>query len=212
MGRKEATSRGFSRSSGRRSAAHNTASPMRWPFRAKRGVVAAVVLVLLAIVGFAVIRETTTTARGTTPSEARPVTKPARPAFTAAEEAYIRALWPIHGEVERSTVRLSLGQIFYKINDMDRTKLKARADEALATYQRSEARIQALDPPASVRHEHEEYLAAVALFRQSAIEVLKMFADGRDDHLNAAYPMGQQASDKIREVGGKFWPNEFPPN
>jgi len=42
--------------------------------------------------------------------------------------------------------------------------------------------------------------------------VLKMFDDGRDDHLNAAYPMGQQASDKIREVGGKFWPHEFPPN
>ena len=109
-------------------------------------------------------------------------------------------------------MRLSLGQIFYKINDMDRTELKARADEALATYERSEARIRALEPPASVRHEHEEYLAAVGLFRRSAIEVLKMFADGRDDHLNAAYPMGQQASDKIREVGGKFWPHEFPPN
>ena len=212
MGRKEATSRGFSRSSGRRSAAHKATSSLRWLPRAKRGVVVAAVLALLAIVAYAVIREATTTARELTPPQARPVAKPPRPAFTPAEEAYIRALWPIHGEVERSTVRLSLGQIFYKINDMDRTKLKARADEALATYQRSEARIQALDPPASVRHEHEEYLAAVALFRQSAIEVLKMFADGRDDHLNAAYPMGQQASDKIREVGGKFWPNEFPPN
>ena len=212
MGRKEATSRGFSRSSGRLSAAHKAASRSAWLPGAKRGVVAAAVLVLLAIVGFAVIRETTTTARGTTPSQARPVAKPSRPAFTPAEEAYIRALWPIHGDVERSTVRLSLGQIFYKINDMDRTKLKARADEALATYERSEARIRALEPPASVRHEHEEYLAAVALFRRSATEVLKMFADGRDDHLNAAYPMGQQASDKIREVGGKFWPHEFPPN
>lgn len=212
MGRKEATSRGFSRSSGRRSAAHKAASRWAWLPRVKRGVLAAAVLVLLAIVGFAVIRETTTTARGTTASQAPPVAKPPRPAFTPAEEAYIRALWPIHGDVERSTVRLSLGQIFYKINDMDRTKLKARADEALATYQRSEARIRALEPPASVRHEHEEYLAAVSLFRQSAVEVLKMFDDGRDDHLNAAYPMGQQASDKIREVGGKFWPNEFPPN
>jgi hypothetical protein len=39
-----------------------------------------------------------------------------------------------------------------------------------------------------------------------------MFEDGRDDHLNAAYPLSQQASDKIREVGLKFWRNEFPPN
>ena len=212
MGRKEATSRGFSRSSGRRSAAHKAAPPLRWLPHAKLGVVAAAVLALLAIVAYAVVREATTSARGVTPPQVLPVSKPPRPAFTPAEEAYIRALWPIHGDVERSTVRLSLGQIFYKINDMDRTSLKARADEALATYQRSEARIRALEPPASVRHEHEEYLAAVDLFRRSAIEVLKMFADGRDDHLNAAYPMGQQASDKIREVGGKFWPHEFPPN
>jgi hypothetical protein len=109
-------------------------------------------------------------------------------------------------------VRLSLGQIFYKINDLDRRALKARADEALATYRRSEARIRALEPPASVRHEHEEYLTAVDLFRRSVVEILKMFEDGRDDHLNAAYPLSQQASDKIREVGLKFWRNEFPPN
>jgi hypothetical protein len=212
MGRKEATARGFSRTSGRRPAVAKAASRSGWLRPAKRGAVAAAILALLAIVAFAVIREASTPARGLTPPLTRAVDKPSRPAFTPAEEAYIRALWPIHGDVERSTVRLSLGQIFYKINDMDRSKLKARADEALATYQRSEARIRALEPPASVRHEHEEYLAAVDLFRRSAIEVLKMFADGRDDHLNAAYPMSQQASDKIREVGGKFWPNEFPPN
>jgi hypothetical protein len=41
---------------------------------------------------------------------------------------------------------------------------------------------------------------------------MKMFEDGREDHMVAAYPLGQQATDKIREVGGKFWPHEFPPN
>ena len=102
---------------------------------------AAAVVTLLAIVAFAVIRETTTAARGLTPPPTRPVATPSRPAFTPAEEAYIRALWPIHGDVEQSTVRLSLGQIFYKINDMDRTKLKARADEALATSGRKRASV-----------------------------------------------------------------------
>ena len=212
MRHKAAASSGSSTSSRRPSAAEPARPYLRWLPRAKRGVAAAAVLALIAIVAFAVTREATTTARGLTPPRAQPVATPPRPAFTPAEEAYIRALWPIHGEVERSTVRLSLGQIFYKINDMDRTKLKGRADEALATYQRSDARIRALEPPASVRHEHEEYLAAVDLFRRSAIEVLKMFDDGRDDHLNAAYPLSQQASDKIREVGRKFWRNEFPPN
>lgn len=212
MGRKAATSRGFSRSGERPSGAPVAASRLQWSSRVKRGAVAIVVLALLAIVAFAVVREASTTARGPTSPQVLPAARPSRPAFTPAEEAYIRALWPIHGDVERSTVRLSLGQIFYKINDMDRTKLKARADEALATYQRSEARIRALEPPPSVRHEHEEYLAAVSLFRQSAIEVLKMFADGRDDHLNAAYPLSQQASDKVREIGLKFWRDEFPAN
>jgi len=42
--------------------------------------------------------------------------------------------------------------------------------------------------------------------------VLKMFDDGRDEHMRIAYPLGQQAADKIREVGVKFWPHEFPPN
>ena len=184
---------------------------LRWPFSIKRSVFVAAVLALLGIVGFAVTREMSSTSRATTPVLSRPAA-PARPAFTAAEEAYIRALWPIHGDVERSAARLALGQIFYKINDMDRIALKARADQALATYRRSEARLRALEPPTSVQREHEAYLAAVGLFQQSAVEILKMFADGRDDHLMAAYPLGQQATDKIREVGGKFWPNEFPPN
>jgi hypothetical protein len=30
--------------------------------------------------------------------------------------------------------------------------------------------------------------------------------------MEAAYPQGQEASDKIREVGGKFWPQEYPPH
>jgi hypothetical protein len=95
---------------------------------------------------------------------------------------------------------------------MDRASLKRRVDEALATYRRSETRLRALQPPATVQADHDEYLAAIRLFQQSATEVLRMFNDGRDDHMMAAYPLGQTATDKIREIGGKFWPNEFPPN
>jgi hypothetical protein len=39
-----------------------------------------------------------------------------------------------------------------------------------------------------------------------------MFDDGLDDHMRIAYPLGQEAADKIRDLGGKFWPHEFPPN
>ena len=138
--------------------------------------------------------------------------RPARPALTDEEERYIRALWPIHGDVERNTMRLSLGQIFYKTNDLGAPELKARVEQALSVYKNAETRIQGLEAPASLRTEHDDYLAAVRLFEESANEIMKMFNDGRDDHLVAAYPKGQAGADKIREIGGKFWPNEFPPH
>jgi hypothetical protein len=107
---------------------------------------------------------------------------------------------------------MSLGKIFYKINDMGKADLKTRVDDALATYRRAETRIAALQPPPSLAQSHDEYLAAVRLFQQSALEVLKMFDDGNDDHLLAAYPLSQEGSNKIREVGVRFWQDEFPPN
>ena len=124
----------------------------------------------------------------------------------------MQALWPIHGDVERSAVRLSLGKIFYKIDEIGKADLKARVEAALATFQKAEQRIQALQPPAPLAGAHEEYLAAVRLFQQSAGEVLKIFDDGDDGHLLAAYPASQKGSDKIREVGARFWQDEFQPH
>ena len=170
---------------------------------------AVALLALTGILTFAVTREVTSTS---SPNSARPSRQPTRPALTAAEERYIREMWPIHGDVERSTMRASLGQIFYKTQDMKRDELRTRLEQALAVYRRAEGRLRALEPPPSLRSEHEEYVSAVLLFKESAVEVLKMFEDGRDDHMIAAYPKSQAGSDKIRAVGGKFWPNEFPPN
>jgi hypothetical protein len=52
--------------------------------------------------------------------------------------------------------------------------------------------MRALEPPTSLRSDHEEYLSAVRLFQESALEVQKMFTDGQDDHMKAAYPKGQE--------------------
>ena len=138
--------------------------------------------------------------------------KPTRPALTAEEERYMRALWPIHGDVQRSTMRMSLGQIFYTNKDLAAPELKARVEHALRTYKNAQMRILGLQVPASLRAQHDEYLAAMRLFEASASEIMKMFTDGREDHLLAAYPAGQAGADKIREIGGKFWPNEFAPH
>ena len=203
MGRKDVT--------GGSGAAVGTRPRAWWRLDGKQGAIALLLIALVGVVAFAVARELTRpTAHFASPVAATPPARPPKPAFTPAEEAYIRELWTIHGDVERSAARMVLGQIFFKINDMDRATLKGRVADALATYQRSESRLRALQPPATVERDHEEYLVAIRLFQQSAVEVLKMFEDGRDDHMVTAYPMGQKATDKIREVGTKFWPHEFP--
>jgi hypothetical protein len=211
MGRKVAACLGGLRGLGDRLLVKIVSHP-RWPLGVKGTVLAVTILALVGMVVFAVIREATTTRHEPTSALPRPAAMPPPPAFTPAEEVYIQALWPIHGEVERSTVRLSLGKIFYKINEMGPAELKGRVETALATYRRAEARLNALQPPPSLERAHNDYLAAVRLFQQSAVEVLKMFDDGNDEHLLAAYPLSQEGSDKIRAVGAQFWRDEFPPN
>ncbi len=169
------------------------------------------VLVLLGVLAFAVVHEETT-GHVATSVPTPPVSPPPRPPLSRAEEAYSQALWPIHGAVERSAVRMSLGQIFYKIHDMDRAELKTRVDDALATYRQAEMRLRELRPPPSLVRVHDDYLGAVQLFQKSALEVLKMFDDGNDEHLLVAYPLSLEGSNKIRAVGAQFWRDEFPPN
>jgi hypothetical protein len=177
-------------------------------FSGKTAVVAVGLMVVLAVFAFSVHRETTMSVSVT----ARAPANPPKPAYTRAEEAYIQALWPIHGDVERSTLRLSLGKIFYTTNDLSKAELKTRIDAAMATYQNAEGRISALQPPPSLARAQDDYLAAVRLFKQSATEALKMFEDSSDSHLLAAYPLSQEGSTMIRAVGARFWQDEFPPN
>jgi hypothetical protein len=210
MGRKVTACLGGLRGIGDRLSVTSLSHP-RWPLGVKGIALAVTILALVGMVVFAVLHEATTTGHKPTSALSRPAATPP-PALTRAEEAYIQALWPIHGEVERSTVRLSLGKIFYKINEMGPAALKGRVDTALATYRRAEAWLNALQPPPSLERAHNDYLAAVRLFQQSAVEVLKMFDDGNDAHLLAAYPLSQEGSDKIRAIGSQFWRDEFPPN
>lgn len=186
-------------------------SPLQWLLSVRGTALAATILVLLGVVAFGVSREATTTVRAPDPVVSRPAAPP-KPAWTRAEEAYVQALWPIHGEVERNAVRLSLGRIFYKANEIGKAELMARVEAELTAFQQAEERIQALKPPPSLSRAHDEYLAAIGLFQQSALETLKMFEDGDDGHLLAAYPASREGSDKIREVGVKFWEDEFPPH
>src|SRR5215470_20442338 len=116
--------------------------------RLRPKILAVVAVGLLGILTLALGRELTSTDR---PVVTRLAARPPRPAFSPAEEAYIKALWPIHGDVERSTMRMSLGQIFYKTKDLGRAGFKKRVDEALVTYRLAGCGMLALEPPATLR-------------------------------------------------------------
>jgi len=42
--------------------------------------------------------------------------------------------------------------------------------------------------------------------------MLKVTADGRDEHLLAAHPLSQRASETLLRVGNAIWPAEYLPN
>jgi hypothetical protein len=180
--------------------------------RLKLVVLGLVLLGLGGILGFSLSREVVNPADAGREAAAGPLRVAQRPALSADEEAYVEALWPIHTELEVAAERVGLGAIFYKTNDLDRTELKTRLDGALASYRAADQKLRALHPPASLASSHATYLSAVGLFEQSAVEMLKMFDDGREDHLQTGYPAYIEGTNKIRDVGGKFWPDEFPPN
>jgi len=175
----------------------------------KLGLFTLVVAGLGVTVGIAISRESTATPSA---AVARPALPTPRPALSAAEQSYIEAFWPIHSDVEASSTRVALGTIFYKTRDLDRDEFRTRLNSSMATYQRAEAQLHSLQPPASLMSSHETYLSALQLFQRSSLEMLKLFDDGSDEHLVAAYPLSLEASNKIREVGVKLWPDEFPPN
>lgn len=193
-----------------------TASSILRRFSTMGAAVAGAALASLAILALNANQEATMAGSAPTAAATHPAgaatrsAPPPRPAFTRAEEDYIRALWPIHGEVERNALRVSLGNILYKTDELGRADLKNRVDTALAAYRLAQARIAALQPPASLEHDHDGYLAAVRLFERSAVEEMKVFDDGDDAHLLAAYPLSREGGDMIRKIGVRYWKDEFP--
>src|SRR5213593_5246343 len=162
------------------SPATGASGPSAHPPSRARIVLSAVGLIFLAgVVTVAAVLEMRASRAVMSEPQTRVAAPQPRPPLTRAEEAYIRALWPIHGEVERSSV--SLAQIFYKTRDMGTVQLKSRVDEALASYRRAEKWLGTLEPPPSLRRSYDEYLAAVRLFQKSAVEARRMFDDGNDD-------------------------------
>ena len=107
---------------------------------------------------------------------------------------------------------MTFGGLSYKMKEIDRATLRARIEAARQTYHKAALRIRALPPPPSLQKVHAEYAEAVQLYERSAAEMGKVFKDGRDDHLLAAYPLSREAGEKMLRAGDVLWPGEYVPN
>ena len=180
-------------------------------FRPKPLAVGLIVLALLSVLCVSLLREAAVPGltAATAPQSAA---VPPRPALAPAEEAYAQALWAIHADVKRAAYDLTFSGLRYKLKQADGPDFGTRVREASRTLDRAESRVRALAPPPSLSQIHAQYLDAVQLFQRSAAEMLKVTVDGRDEHLLAAHPLSQKASEEILRVGDTIWPGEYLPN
>ena len=135
-----------------------------------------------------------------------------RPAVTAEEEGYARALWPIHAQVKQDAVKMTFAGLAYKMGDIKRDAVKERVAPLTPMFDSAMAALGKLRPPASMRLLHGEYLEAIKLYREASVTMIKVAVDGRDAHLVEAQAMSEKASGLTLKVGETLWPGEFKPN
>jgi hypothetical protein len=135
-----------------------------------------------------------------------------RPAVTAEEEAYARALWPIHAQVKQDAVKMTFAGLAYKMGDIKRAAMKERVAPLTPMFDSALVALSKLQPPASMRELHGEYLEAVKLYRDASMTMIKVAGDGGDGHLIEAQAMSEKASGLTLKVGDTLWPGEYKPN
>jgi hypothetical protein len=171
---------------------------------------AGVVVVLTAVVGYALQREL---ARQPANDVAEPVAAadPIR-VLSADEEAYAAALWPIHREAKLAAIGMTFAGIAYKTNGRDANRLEAEVTPLAQRFREAIAKAEALEVPASIRDVHERYIGALALYENAAQETVQVARDGSDEHLVDAQKMSFRAAEDVLRVGDVLWPGEYKPH
>lgn len=180
-------------------------------FSLKQLAIGGLLVLLGAVSAFALMRET----RGVrsdvgTAAVAQQASE--RPAMTAAEEAYAHALWDVHSGVRTEAVRMTFAGLSYKMGEIKPAEIKKRVAPLTSVFGQAASKVEALRPPASLNGAHGRYLEALRLYRGSAEEMVKIAADGREEHLLKAQGMSEEASGILLEVGEQLWPGEHKPN
>lgn len=135
-----------------------------------------------------------------------------RPAVTAEEESYARALWPIHAQVKQDAVAMTFAGLAYKMGDIKRDAVKTRVAPLTPKFDAALAGLDKIQPPASMKKMHDDYREAIKLYRDASVIMIRVAADGKDEHLFEAQAKTSKASNITLEVGETLWPGEFKPN
>ena len=167
------------------------------------------VAALLALVFFAVLRESGSNAANATVVKS---SAPSRPPLTASEEAYAAALWPVHEQVKNNAIRMTFAGLSYKMGETEASAVAPEVAPLVEEYKAATARVGGLHPPASLNRVHKDYLDALRLYQDAAGEMVKVSNDGSDDHLMAAQTMTERAAVTLLKVGDVLWPAEYKPN
>jgi hypothetical protein len=171
---------------------------------------AGVIVVLTAVVGYALQRELAQQPANDTAKPAV-VADPIR-VLSADEEAYAAALWPIHRDAKVTAIGMTFAGITYKTNGGDATRLEAEVAPLAQRFREAIAKAEALEVPASIRDVHERYLGALALYESAADEMVEAARAGRDQRLVAAQGMSFRAAEDVLRVGDVLWPGEYKPH
>lgn len=194
--------------------ADSARSPAR--FGLKQIVVAVLLVGLGAVAALAFVRETRAPAAA--PETAAAATssafhgEPARPPLSAAEEAYAQALWDVHTRVRTDAVRMPFTGIKYKSGEIDRNEVKKQIAPLTASFTDSLRKVEAIKVPASQQKSHDLYVQALELMRDASVEMVKVAADGKDEHLLKSHELSEKAASNLMEVSAALWPGEYKPN
>ena len=170
-------------------------------------------IALLAIVAVSLQRETASGfARGTAMTTVASEPSVAAPApFTADEEAFSEALWPLHQEVvEPAAGRLTAAGLAFALDDHDARRLGAQLTplRQVFTIPTRSRRLPSLPRCNGTC----SYIELLSLYEQSATEMLEVTRDGDEGHLIDAQRKSQRAAEELVEVGDSLWPAEHKPN
>jgi hypothetical protein len=135
-----------------------------------------------------------------------------RPAFSAEEENYAAALWPVHEQVKSNAVKMTFTGLSYKMGDIDRVTVKERVNPLVKAFKDAYGAAAKLKAPASLALQHETYLNALRQYESASQEMVKVAGDGKESHLVLAQKLSFAAAEDLLRVGDVLWPAEFKPN